>query len=161
MHTTLDRPKAKAWDARSVRMALADAFRVLHAVESRPGHKRIKAAWPEYMLEPIDIAEQRLAGNIQQGRMKAVIKPNAIQISRMETVLLGRDGMPPWLNGAVKAYPEHRRILIVAVKAQAKRHSGRTVAGWLGMPETTFRLHRDFAAATIATQLNRMGVLVW
>eukprot|EP00873_Tetraselmis_striata_P030361 jgi/Tetstr1/450625/TSEL_037661.t1 len=149
------------WDAKSVRMALADAFRVLHAVESRPGHKRIKAAWPEYMLEPIDIAEQRLAGNIQQGRMKAVIKPNAIQISRMETVLLGRDGMPPWLNGAVKAYPEHRRILIVAVKAQAARHSGRTVAGWLHMPESSFRASRDFAAAQIAKQLNRAGVEPW
>jgi hypothetical protein len=159
--TTLDRPKTHLWDARSVRMALADAFRVLHAVESRPGHKRIKAAWPEYMLEPIDIAEQRLAKNIHQGRLKAMIKPTAVQISRMETILLGRDGAPPWLNGSIKAYPDHRRILIIAVKAQAKRYSGREVSRWLGMAESSFRASRDFAADKIAAQLNRAGIRPW
>ncbi|WMT90130.1 hypothetical protein [Pelagibacterium sp. H642] len=161
MHATLERTTTKQWDAKSVRMALVDAFRVLHAVESRPGHRRVRAAWPEYMLEPIDIAEQRLAGNIHQGRLKALIKPTALQISRMETVLLGRDGMPPWLNGAVKAYPEHRRILIVAVKAQAKRHSGREAARWLGLPLTTFQRHRDFAADVVAKQLNAKRVERW
>lgn len=161
MHATIERTATRLWDAKSVRMALAEAFRVLNAVQGRVGHKRMKAAWPEYMLEPIDIAEQRLAGNIHQGRLKAIIKPTAIQISRMETVLLGSNGMPGWLNGPVKAYPEHRRILIVAVKAQAKRYSGRDVAKWLGMPEATFRHHRDFAAATIAKQLNRAGLAPW
>lgn len=157
----LDKAKTAEWDARSVRDALADAYRVLNACEGRVGHKRIKAAWPEYQLEPIDIAEQKLAGNIHHGRMRAMIKPTATDISRMEMVLLGSHGMPAWLNGAVKAYPEHRGILIAAAMAQAKRYSGRTVAGWLGMPLSTFQRHRDFAAAIIAKQLNGANVPVW
>lgn len=157
----LDKAKTKGWDAKSVRMALADAYRVLNACEGRVGHKRVKAAWPEYQLEPIDIAEQRLAGNIHHGRMKAMIKPTALDVSRMEIVLLGANGMPGWLNGAVKAYPEHRGILIAAVVSQAKRYSSREVAGWLGLPLTTFQRHRDFAAAAIAKQLNAAGVPVW
>ncbi|RDE07718.1 hypothetical protein [Pelagibacterium lacus] len=161
MHAALDRTTMKQWDARSVRFALADAFRVLSAIEGRVGHKRMKAAWPEYMLEQIDIAEQRLAKNIHQGRLKAVIKPNALQISRMETVLLGSGGMPGWLNGAVKAYPEHRQVLIAAARGQAKRYSGREVARWLGMPLTTFQRNRDFAASHIARQLNAQGVELW
>ena len=156
----LDKAKT-AWDAKSVRDALADAYRVLYASGGRVGHKPIKAAWPSYQLEPIDIAEQRLAGNINYGRMKAIIKPNAIEISRMEIVLLGANGMGPWLNGAVTAYPDHRYVLIAAVEGQAKRYSGRDVARWLGMPEATFRLHRDFAASIIAKQLNRAGVPAW
>jgi hypothetical protein len=157
----LDKAKTSGWNAKSVRMALADAYRVLHACEGRVGHKRVKAAWPEYQLEPADVAEQRLAGNIHQGRMKAMIKPTALDISRMEIALLGAGNMPPWLNGAVTAYPEHRGVLIAAVEAQAKRYSGRDVAKWLGMPLTTFQRHRDFAAALIAKQLNAAGVVVW
>ena len=141
-------------------MALADAFRVLHAVESRPGHKRIKAAWPEYLTEWSDEVGAVEKGTNRKTKMPRTV-PRSIDISRMETVLLGRDGMPPWLNGAVKAYPEHRRILIVAVKAQARRYSGREVARWLGMPESSFRASRDFGAAQIAKQLNRAGVRPW
>lgn len=161
MHAILERTTTRLWDAKSVRYALAEAFRVLHAMEGRVGHKRMKAAWPDYMLEPIDIAEQRLAGNIHQGRLKALIKPTALQISRMEIVLLGSGTTRGWLNGAVKAYPDHRQVLIAAVRGQAKRYSGRDVAKWLGMPEATFRLHRDFAADIIAKQLNRSGVSQW
>ena len=154
--------KAKTtWDAKSVRYALAEAYRVLHASEGRVGHKRVKAAWPAHQLEPADVAEQRLAGNIHHGRMKAIIKPSALDISRMEIVLLGANGMPGWLNGAVTAYAEHRSVLIAAVEGQAKRYSGRDVAKWLGMPETTFRLHRDFAANIIARQLNRASIPLW
>lgn len=157
----LDRPQAQQWDAKGVRSALAEAFRVLHAIEGRVGHSRVRAAWPEYMLEPIDIAEQRLAKNIHQGRLRAIIKPTSLQISRMETVLLGTGDMPGWLNGAVKGYPDHRRVLIAAVQGQAKRYSGREVARWLGMPEATFRLHRDFGADIIARHLIRAGVDRW
>ena len=161
MHATIERTAIQLWDAKSVRMALVEAFRVLHAVEGRVGHKRLKAAWPEYMLEPIDIAEQRLAGNIHKGRLKALIKPTSLQISRMETVLLGSGDTPGWLNGAVRAYPEHRWVLIADVQGQAKRYSGREIARWLGMPEATFRLQRNFAADIIARQLNRVGVSRW
>lgn len=156
----LDKAKT-TWTAKAVRGALADAYRVLNACEGRVGHKRVKAAWPSYQLEPIDIAEQKLAGNIHHGRMKAMIRPTSWDITRMEMILLGANGMPPWLNGAVTAYPEHRGVLIAAVMAQAKRYSGREVAGWLGMPEATFRLHRDFAAGLIAKQLDKAGVPVW
>lgn len=157
----LDRPSKLAWDAKSVRGALADAFRVLEAVEGRVGQKRVKAAWPEYMLEPADIAEQRLARNIHQGRMKAIIKPSSLEIARMEIVLLGHGNMVGWLNGSVRAYPEHRKVLIVASRGRAKRYSGRDIAKWLGMPESSFRAHRDFAAAIIAKQLNKAEIGVW
>lgn len=156
----LDKAKT-AWDAKSVRYALAEAYRVLHACEGRVGHKQVRAAWPAHQLEPADVAEQRLAGNIHHGRMKAIIKPNALDITRMEIVLLGANGMPPWLNGAVMAYPDHRSVLIAAVEGQARRYSGRDVAKWLGMPLTTFQRHRDFAAGLIAKQLNAAGVRSW
>lgn len=152
---------AKTWTPERVRKAIADAFRVLHAVEGKVGHKRLKAAWPEYRLDQIDIAEQRLAGNIHHGRLKSVVKPNSVEIWRMETVLIGSGTMLGWLNGQVRAYPEHRRVLIIAAQAQARRYSGREAARWLGMPEATFRHQRDFAAGIIAKQLNAAGVKVW
>lgn len=157
----LEKATTMEWGTKPVRYALADAYRVLYASAGRVGHKPVKAAWPSYQLEPADIAEQRLAGNIHHGRMKAIIKPSALDITRMEIVLLGTAVMPAWLNGAVTAYPDHRYVLIAAVEGQAKRYSGRDVAQWLGMPEATFRLHRDFAASIIAIQLNRTGIRVW
>jgi hypothetical protein len=164
----LDKATTKQWDAKLVRCALADAFRVLDATTGRVGHKRLKAAMPEYEYDQSDIAEQRLmeveaqrkGETTMRKRLVAKIKPSSWDISRSDMVLFGMGQHRPWLR-MVSAYPEHQAVLIAAVKGQAKRYSGRDVAKWLGMPEATFRLRRDFAADVIAKQLNRSGLPVW
>ena len=123
---------------------------------------------PEYEYDQSDIAEQRLmeveaqrkGETTMRKRLVAKIKPSSWDISRSDMVLFGMGQHRPWLR-MVSAYPEHQAVLIAAVKGQAKRYSGRDVAKWLGMPEATFRLRRDFAADVIAKQLNRSGLPVW
>lgn len=164
----LDKAKTTLWDAKAVRCALADAFRVLDATTGKVGHRRLKAAMPDYEYSEADIAEQRLmeveaqrkGETTVRKRLVAKIKPSSWEISRSDQVLFGDGRQRAWLK-MVNAYPEHKAVLIAAAKGQAKRYSGREVAGWLGMPEATFRLHRDFAARIIAKQLNKAGITVW
>lgn len=136
------------WTAKSVRVALADAYRVLSATGGRVGHKRLKTAWPAHAS---DYPEPKTP----------MRRPSSIEISRMEIVLLGSSQMGPWLNGAIMGYPEHRDLLITSSMWQALRYSGREIADKLGMPESTYRSQRDFAAGIIARQLNNAGVKPW
>jgi hypothetical protein len=164
----LEKAKTKGWDAKLVRCALADAFRVLDATTGPVGHRRLKAAMPDYEYSAADIAEQRMmeveaqrkGETTMRKRLVAKIKPTSLEISRSDLVLFGMGGQKAWLK-LCAAYPEHRRVLIAAAKGQAKRYKGREIARWIGMPESTFRAHRDFAADIIAKQLNRAGVAVW
>lgn len=168
MHATLDRPQAKHWDAKSVRDALAMAFRVLNATTGPVGHKRLKAAMPEYEYSAADIAEQRLmeveaqrkGETTMRKRLLARIKPTSHEISRSDLVLFGKGEHKAWLK-LVAAYPDHRRILIAAVRGQARGMSGRKTAERLGVPLATFQRHRDFAADVIAKQLNAKGLEPW
>ncbi|GGA64842.1 hypothetical protein [Pelagibacterium lentulum] len=168
MHTTLDRPQTKQWCAKSVTDALAQAFRVLNATTGPVGHKRLKAAMPEYEYSASDIAEQKLmeveaqrkGETTMRKRLLARIKPNSHEISRSDLILFGKGEHKAWLK-LVAAYPDHRRILIAAVKGRARGLSGRKVAERLHMPLTTFQRHRDYAAGQIAAQLNRTGVKPW
>ncbi|MBP0723509.1 hypothetical protein J7546_26960, partial [Escherichia coli] len=86
-------------------------------------------------------------------RLLARIKPNSHEISRSDLILFGQGDQKAWLK-LVSAYPDHRRILIAAVKGQARGMSGRKVAGAMGVPLATFQRHRDFAAGLIAKHLN-------
>jgi hypothetical protein len=164
----LEKATVKQWNAKMVRHALADAFRVLDATTGPVGHKRLKAAMPDYEYSESDIQEQRLmeveaqrkGETTVRKRLVAKIKPSSWEISRSDQVLFGTTRHRAWLK-LVNAYPEHKAVLIAAAKGQARRYSGREVAKWLGMPEATFRLHRDFAADIIAKQLNRAGVPTW
>lgn len=164
----LDKATTKEWDAKMVRDALADAFRVLDATTGRVGHKRLKAAMPEYEYSEADLQEQKLmeveaqrkGETTVRKRLVAKIKPSSWDISRSDMVLFGRGHHRPWLR-LVSAYPEHQAVLIASAKGQARRYSGREVAKWLGMPLTTFQRHRDFAADVIAVHLNRMGIDPW
>jgi len=164
----LDKATTKEWDAKLVRYALADAFRVLDATTGPVGHKRLKAAMPEYEYSAADIAEQRMmeveaqrkGETTMRKRLVAKVKPTSLEISRSDMVLFGTAHQRAWLKMCA-AYPEHRAVLIAAAKGQAKRYSGREVAKWLGMPHSTFQRHRDFAADLIAVHLNRLGVQPW
>ena len=166
--TAIDRPQTKTWDAKSVRDALAMAFRVLNATTGPVGHKRLKAAMPDYEYSPSDIAEQKLMEVTAQAkgettmrkRLLARIKPSSHEISRSDLVLFGKGDQKAWLK-LVNAYPDHKRILIAAVKGQSRGLSGRRVAERLQMPESSFRLHRDFAADIIAKHLNKCGLERW
>lgn len=168
MHTTLESPNTRQWTAKAVRDALAQAFRVLNATTGPIGHKRLKAAMPEYEYSASDIAEQKLmeveaqrkGETTMRKRLLARIKPNSHEISRSDLILFGHGDQKAWLK-LVSAYPDHRRILIAAVKAQARGVSGRKVAARLGMPLTNFQRKRDFAAGHIAKQLNSAGVQPW
>lgn len=164
---TID-PNTKQWTAASVRKALAHAFKVLNATTGPVGHKRLKAAMPEYQYSAADIAEQqhmelaarRRGETTMAKRKQAMIKPNSREISRSDLILFGRGDQKPWLK-LINAYPDHKRELIAAVLGAARGHSARTVARRMGVAESTFRLHINFAAATIAKQLNRAGVERW
>jgi hypothetical protein len=164
----LDKSTTKEWTAKSVRDALADAFRVLDATTGRVGHKRLKAAMPEYEYDQSDIAEQRLmeveaqrkGETTMRKRLVAKIKPSSWEISRSDVVLFGHGQHRGWLR-LVSAYPEHQAVLIAAVKGQARRYTGREIAKQLGMPHTSFQRYRDFAANVVAVHLNRMGVKPW
>lgn len=164
----LEKAKTKGWDAKLVRHAMADAFRVLDATAGRVGHKRLKAAMPDYEYSEADLQGQRMmeveaqakGETTMRRRLLARVKPNSLEISRSDMVLFGIGDQKAWLQ-LVAAYPEHRQVLIAAVRGQAKRFSGRDVAKWLGMPHSTFQRHRDFAAGVIAKQLNEKGVLPW
>jgi hypothetical protein len=165
---TLDRPKTRQWDAKSVRDALAQAFRVLNATTGPVGHKRLKAAMPDYEYSKADIQEQKLmeveaqrkGETTVRKRLLARIKPNSHEISRSDLVLFGKGDQKAWLK-LVSAYPDHRRILIAAAKGQARGLSGRKVAERLGMPLATFQRHRDFAAGLIAKHLNEREIEAW
>lgn len=164
----LDKATTKEWTAKSVRDALADAFRVLDATTGRVGHKRLKAAMPEYEYDQSDIAEQRLmeveaqrkGETTMRKRLVARIKPNSHQIARSDMVLFGYREQKAWLK-LVAAYPDHRAVLIAAVKGQARGHSLRETARQRGVPFETFRGHAAFAADVIAVQLNKAGVMTW
>ena len=166
--TAIDRPQTKAWDAKSVRDALAMAFRVLNATTGPVGHKKLRAAMPEYEYDEADLQGQRLMEVLAQSkgettmrkRLLSRIKPNSHEISRSDHVLFGKGDQKAWLK-LVSAYPDHRRILIAAVKGQSRGLSGRRVAERLNMPESSFRLHRDFAADIIAKHLNKSGLERW
>lgn len=164
----LDKPKIDQWDAKMVRNALADAFRVLDATTGRVGHKRLKAAMPEYEYDQADIQEQHLmevearrkGETTMRRQLVAKIKPNSHQIARSDMVLFGHRDQRAWLK-LCAAYPEHRAALIAAVKGQARGWSLRETAKRRGVPFETFRGHAAFAAAVIAVQLNRAEVMTW
>lgn len=152
---SLDRPQTKAWDAKSVRDALTLAFRVLNAIEGRPGHRRLKASWPEYVLD-----------YPRESQNWVRFAPRSWQISQMEQALLGAtlaDGrkMQGWLNGGVMKMPDYRGKLIMSCMASARGVSGRSLCERHGWAEATFRLHRDAAANIIARELNEAGVERW
>ena len=160
--------RSKTWTAKSVKQALAHAFKVLNATTGPVGHKRLKAAMPEYQYSTADLAEQQLMevearrkGETTMRRRKAaMIKPSSKEISQSDMILFGKGDRKPWLK-LVGAYPDHRRLLIAAVQGAARGHSARSVARRIGIPESSFRLQVGFAASTIAKQLNRAGEERW
>lgn len=148
------------WTAEDVRRALAEAYRVLSASEGRVGHKRLKAAWPEHVVEWDDLVAQ-VQHKTMRKTMPPKLRPTSIQIQRMEIALIGTRHMPPWLNGRVTSYPTGRKMLMASVMGSAHRYSGRQICEAFYWAEVTFRRHRDRAAAIVAQELNEAGVSVW
>ena len=141
------------WTAGYVCKAVAEAYRVLSACEGRVGHRRVKAAMPEFELE-------------YKRPMKGRERFSSIDIWHMELVLVGGtiNGVQrrAWLNGGrIMAHAEWRAILIAACYGASMRYSARQMAEILRISESTFRWKRDRAAAIIAEELNRAKVPVW
>lgn len=109
MHATVDRTTTKQWDAKSVRDALAMAFRVLNATTGAAGHKGLKASMPEYEYSAANIAEQKLmeveaqrkGETTMRKRLLARIKPNSHEISRSDLILFGKGENVTCSGGAV------------------------------------------------------------
>lgn len=148
------------WTGEHVRNALAEAYRVLSASEGRVGQKRLRAAWPEHMVEWEDLLAQQQHKTMRK-TMPPKLRPTSVQIYHMELALIGTARMPPWLNGRVRSYPTGRRMLMAGAMGAAHRYSGRQICEAFRWPESSFRYHRDRAAAIVAQELNEAGIAAW
>lgn len=156
----LDRPETTLWTPHAVRDAMAEAFRVLSATEGRVGHRRVRAAWPDYAHEWEDLIAQQEHKTFKRTRQPRFI-PSSHQIAHMEIVLLGKGDMPAWPNGPLKGYRNARNALIASSMARAIGYSERQVCEAKGWALTTHRRHRDKGAVFVANWLNRQGVRTW
>lgn len=140
------------WTVEGVRKAITEAYRVLNASEGRVGHKRIKAAMPEFDLE-------------YKRPMRAREQFSSMDIWHMELVLIGGtiDGRSrkSWLNGRLMEFPGRRAILIAACYGASMRYSARQMAEILRIPEATLRWQRDWAAGIVVTELNLAKIEPW
>lgn len=140
------------WTVESVREALTLAYRVLDASEGRVGHKRLRAAMPDFELE-------------YKRPMKGRERFSATEIWHADLVLVGGtiDGVPrrSWLNGRLMNFPERRAVLIAACYAASRRYSLRQLSEILLVPESTLRWQRDWAAGVLAAELNAAKVEAW
>ena len=153
------------WTPQLVRQHLTQAYRVLWASTGQIGHKRIKAAWPDYLYSTADLAEQ-LQSEVQANkrgettlskRRRSILKPSSHDIANMEAILINPGA---WLAGVVRAYPEHCDALIASSKANARGESDRSLCRRMGWDRMDFRRKRDFAAKIIAADLNNRGFVI-
>lgn len=156
------------WTAKAVRKELAFAFRVLNATTGPVGQKRLKAAMPEYEYSMADLAEQhqaeveakRRGETTMRERLATRLRPSSEEVSRSHDILLGSEGMRPWIKLA-DAYPMHQAFLVEAALAAARGIGDRRLCRERGWNLSTFQRYRDHAAQVIATHLNRIGVRPW
>lgn len=152
------------WTDKLVRSAILDAYRTLGRTTSWPGHKSIRAAWPDYKISAADYAEQVIAGNFKGKRVR--LGATAQQITHMEIVLTGwRDEVghhhAGWMAGPLLGYPEHREMLLSWVRASLVGVSTTQMCREMGWPLATFKRKRDVATGIICDRLNRAGLRAW
>lgn len=161
--------RAALWTPKKVIDALADAYRVLSAIEGRVGHKQLKAHMPEPMVSWSDFWGQQIEEADKGKRAPVKVRrplPSSQQIAHMETVLIGGRTpsgviLPPWLNGTVRGYPEQRRKLLLGSMARARGISDRKLCRRRGWTLSTFQRQRNRAAEIVAGQLNRANLPTW
>lgn len=154
------RGDAELWTPRLVRDVLVDAFRMLRRIGGRVGPARLRAYWPEFRIDQADFVEQMLAGNLKQSQPPKAAYRTRINATRMEMVMIGAGGLPPWMD-MLREAPDLQRVLHTWIKAELRGDAIKELCRDKGMVYTTFLTHRDRAAGIIAQRLNAAGVDVW
>lgn len=147
------------WTPKLVRDALVDAYRMLRRIGGRIGPGHLKAFWPEYQVEPGDFVQQSLNRTLRPTRTTPIYRLK-ITVERMESVLLGADGLSAWLRIVPEAM-ELRETLRAFVRAELDGMPARELCRRRGWVYTTALTHRDRAAGIIAQRLNAAKVEVW
>lgn len=152
------RGNAELWTPKLVRDALVDAFRMLRKIGGRVGPAHVKAAWPEFQsFDPGDVANEEQRRKAEQRNSEYRTRMN---VTRMEMVLLGAEGLPPWMD-LVREAPDLQRTLRIFTNAELRGESAKELCTSRGWTYTTALTHRDRAAGIIAQRLNAARVPVW
>jgi hypothetical protein len=152
------------WNPKLVKEALVDAFVVCERTVGRVGPKAAQAAWP-VVYDLNDIWEQRRTGSNQQGR-GAKPQITALQIQRSEQVLMGGQGMAPWLRGPMADHPLRLKLEVWVLHEAGKalgrsRRSLREICAMQGWAERSFYRDVERAAGAIAARLNKLSIGTW
>lgn len=149
---------AEIWTPKLVRNALVDAYRMLSRIGGRVGPARVKAYWPEFQsFDPGDTVNEEERRRAERRGSEYRTRMNA---TRMEAVLLGANGLPPWLE-LVREAPDLQRTLRIFIGAELRGESAKELCIHHGWTYTTALTYRDRAAGIIAQRLNTAKVEVW
>lgn len=146
------------WTPKLVRDVLVDAYRMLRKTGGQVGPARLKAYWPEFQsFDAGDTVneEQRRKAEQRGGEYRT-----RMNVTRMEMVLLGVGGLPPWMD-LVREAPDLQKTLRIFIGAELRGDSAKELCISHGWVYTTALCHRDRAAGVIAQRLNSAGVVVW
>lgn len=152
------RGNADLWTPKLVRDVLVDAYRMLRKTGGHVGPARLKAYWPEFQsFDPGDTAneEQRRRAEQRGGEYRT-----RMTVTRMESVLLGSHGLPPWME-LVREAPDLQKTLRIFIGAELRGDSAKELCIANGWTYTTALTWRDRAAGIIAQRLNAAKVEVW
>lgn len=146
------------WTPKLVRDALVDAYRMLRKIGGRVGPRGYTAYWPEFQsFDAGDTVNEEQRRRAEQRSTEYRTRMNA---TRMEMVLIGAGGLPPWLD-LVREAPDLQRTLQIFIGAELRGESAKELCIHHGWTYTTALTYRDRAAGIIAQRLNTVGVDVW
>lgn len=152
------RGNADIWTPKLVRDVLVDAYRMLKKTGGRVGPARMKAYWPEFQsFDAGDVANEEQRRKAEQRSSEYRTRMN---ITRMEMVLLGSNGLPAWME-LVREAPDLQHTLIIFINAELRGDSAKELCIHHGWTYTTALTWRDRAAGIIAQRLNAANVEVW
>jgi hypothetical protein len=148
------------WSPELVRNALVQAFKVERAL---PG-----GGMGQSLTLGLEISDAwRYADDEKQNRAR--FRPNAAEISQMETLLIGRGKRSALVNGAVLGYREQRAVLLKwalwvsygGCSPDGVPETDEEFARRMKVAENTMKRMRDHAAGIMAHQANVDGIVVW
>ena len=152
------RGNAELWTPKLVRDAMVDAYRMLSRIGGRVGPAKLKAYWPEFQnFDPGDTANEEQRRKAEQ---RSTEYRTRINVTRMESVLLGSNGLPPWIE-LVREAPDLQKTLRIFIGAELRGDSAKELCIHQGWVYTTALSHRDRAAGVIAQRLSAAKVAVW
>lgn len=162
----------KGWDEKLVKAHLIQAFVVLYDTTGRVGPGKVNTYWPDYTLNPVEKADQLLAGTNSIGRMRARIPRSVREIGRMENALIGfrdprGDEHRGWLSAFLESHQGARTCLGIYVTKTAEAEirnrpfKQKGFCNHIGLAYSTYRRRRDDGAQIIAGKLDLLGVSPW